>query len=314
MSILFCKLYQKSGAMKILKELSRSEFQSKYSTEKACYKLLADLKWESGYNCSRCEASVYIKGKQHHSRRCSKCGYDESPTSGTLFHKLKFGVLKAFEMIYEISTSKKGASSIWLAERFGVNQKTAWLFRQKVQSAMESSQNYPLNGEVHVDEFEIGGPQEGEQGRSKSEKKVRLVIAVENREGKAGRAYAKVIEDFSTKSLKSIFEEHIAKDAKIVTDKWPSYNPIKEDYPKLTQVLSNKGLNFAMLHVQIINFKRWLKGVHAYCEPKYVQKYLNEYFFRFNRRNHRATILDKILERVVVHKPLTAKMIRAYDN
>jgi hypothetical protein len=146
------------------------------------------LKWETGYNCSRCEASVYIKGKQHHSRRCSKCGYDESPTSGTLFHKLKFGVLKAFEMIYEISTSKKGASSIWLAERFGVNQKTAWLFRQKVQSAMESSQNYPLDGEVHVDEFEIGGPQEGEQGRSKSEKKVRLVIAVENREGKAGRA------------------------------------------------------------------------------------------------------------------------------
>ena len=314
MSILFCNLYPNRGTMKILKELSREEFTRRFSTEKDCYKFLSDLKWESGYKCSRCASEIYIKGKQHHSRRCSKCGYDESPTSGTLFHKLKFGVLKAFEMVYEITTSKKGSSSIWLAERFGINQKTAWLFRQKLQSAMESSQSYPLEGEVHVDEFEIGTPKEGEQGRSKSESKVRLVVAVEIREGKAGRAYAKVIEDFSTKSLKPIFEEHISKEAKIVTDKWVSYNPIKADYPELTQILSNKGKNFPVLHTQILNFKRWLRGTHAFCGSKYLQKYIDEYFFRFNRRNHRKTILDRILDRVVNHKPLTAKMVLAYDN
>ncbi len=61
-------------------------------------------------------------------------------------------------MLYEITTSKKEANSVWLAERFGVNQKTAWLFRQKVLEAMESSKNNPLTGEVHVDEFEIGTP------------------------------------------------------------------------------------------------------------------------------------------------------------
>lgn len=248
MSILFCKLYPDRGTMKILKELSREEFNTRFSTEKGCYKFLSDLKWESGYKCSRCESEIYIKGKQHHNRRCSKCGYDESPTSGTLFHNLKFGILKAFEMVYEISTSKKGLSSIWLAERFGVNQKTAWLFRQKLQSAMESSQSYSLEGEVHVDEFEIGTPKEGEQGRSKSESKVRLVVAVEIREGKAGRAYAKVIDDFSTKSLKPIFEEHISKEAKVVTDKWASYKPLKEDYPELKHILSNKRTNFPVLH------------------------------------------------------------------
>lgn len=300
--------------MKILKELSREQFNSRFSTNDDCYKFLADLKWGSGYNCKKCHSDVYIKGKQAYSRRCSKCGYDESPTSDTLLHKLKFSILRAFEMAYEITTSKKGASSVWLAERFGVNQKTAWLFRQKLQSAMESSQNYPLEGEVHVDEFEIGTPQKGEQGRSKSENKIRLIIAVENRDGKAGRAYAQVIEDFSSQSLKTIFEEHIAREAKVITDKWPSYSPIKQDYPSLTQILSNKGLNFPMLHNQIINFKRWLRGIHAYCEHKYLQKYINEYFYRFNRRNHRATIFDNMLARVVQHKPLTAKMILAYDT
>ncbi len=195
MSVLFCKLYSNPDDMKILKEIDRETFKKRFERKKSCYEFLAELKWPDGYSCSRCEFTGFIKGKQPSSRRCKKCGYDESTTSGTLFHKLKFGIDKAFEMLYEITSSKKGANSIWLAEHFGVNQKTAWLFRQKVQLAMKSSENYPLEGNVHVDEFEIGTPQVGEQGRSKSEKKFRVVIAFEYRDGKSGRGYAKVIQD-----------------------------------------------------------------------------------------------------------------------
>ncbi|MFT4900025.1 MAG: hypothetical protein ACI9U0_001826 [Flavobacteriales bacterium] len=57
-------------------------------------------------------------------------------------------------------------------------QMIAWLFRRKVQQAMKSSEEFPLKDEVHVDEFEIGTPQKGEQGRSASEKKVRVMIAL----------------------------------------------------------------------------------------------------------------------------------------
>ena len=252
----------------------------------------------------------YIKGKQPSSRRCRQCGYDESTTSGTLFHKLKFGIDKAFEMLYEIATSKKGANSIWLAEHFGVNQKTAWAFRQKVQSAMKSSEQYPLEGEVHVDEFEIGTPQKGEQGRSKSEKKTRVVIAFEHRDGKSGRGYAKIIEDYSAKSLKPLFDKHIKSDANILADGWSGYKPLKEDYKNLEQILSNKGKNFKMLHIQIRNFKNWLRGVHSYCNKEYLHKYIDEYFFRFNRRNHRGSILDKIIERFVLSKSITLTQIR----
>src|SRR5699024_10855132 len=141
----------------------------------------------------------------------------------------------------------------WLAERYGLNQKTTWLFRQKVQLAMKSSGLHPLQKDVYVDEFEIGTPQAGEQGRSKSQKKVRVVVAFEERDGKAGRGYARVIDDYSSESLKPIFENHISKDATIKADKWPGYAPIKKEYPGLTQVLSNKGKNFPMLHIQIRN-------------------------------------------------------------
>jgi len=290
--------------MKLLK-FDRKTFNERFGSKKDCYQHLAELKWGEGYSCKRCNCSGYIKGKQPYSRRCRGCGYDESTTTGTLFHKLKFGIDKAFGMLYEISTSRKGANSVWLAERFGVQQNTAWLFRQKVQKAMESSGNHPLEEEVHVDEFEIGTPKQGQQGRAHSETKMRVVIAIEHREGKSGRGYAKVIQDYSSESLKPIFDQHIDKQAYVLADGWSGYQPIKEGFPNLSQILSNKGKNFKMLHIQIRNFKNWLRGVHSYCGRENLQKYIDEYFYRFNRRNHRASILDKLIERCVDCSPMT---------
>lgn len=299
--------------MKTLKNLDRETFKAKFGTTDQCYEHLASIKWKDGYSCSKCGGIHYIKGKQPFSRRCRKCGYDESTTTNTLFHKLKFGIDKAFEMLYEITTSKKGANSIWLAERFGIQQKTAWLFRQKVQEAMKSSELHPLEHEVHVDEFEIGTPQKGEQGRSASDKKMRVVLAIEERDGKAGRAYAKIIGDYSAESLKPIFDTHIQENANIVVDGWKGYVPIKEEYPNMTQKLSENGKNFKMLHIQIRNFKNWLRGVHSYCNKEYLQKYIDEYFFRFNRRNHRESILDKMIERCIMHPPVSFSMISPRD-
>lgn len=296
--------------MKILKSLSRSEFRAKFGTKEQCLSYLSDEKWGESFSCLKCKNEKYCAGKKSYNRRCSKCGYDESPTANTLFHKVKFGIENAFEMAYDIATSKKGANSIWLAERHGVKQMTAWLFRRKVQQAMKSSENFPLEEEVHVDEFEIGTPQKGEQGRSKSENKVRVVIALEYREGKAGRGYAKIIEDYSSKSLEKIFHAHIGKEAKITTDGWSGYKPLMKKYPHFEQKLSDKGQNFKMLHIQIRNFKNWLRGVHSYCDKDTLNQYIDEYFFRFNRMNFRGSILEKLLCRMITEKPITYKSIR----
>lgn len=299
--------------MKVDKDIDLQSFRNKFSSKDECYKHLSDFKWSEGYECKKCKNIYFIKGKQAHSKRCRKCGYDESTTKGTLFEHLRFDIDKAFGMLYEIVTRKKGVSSIELAERFNVNQKTAWAFRQKVQAVMLSSEQYPLKDEVHVDEFEIGTPQKGEQGRSASEKKIRVVIAVEHRDGKAGRAYARVIQDYSSDSLKPIFEHHIEKHAQIVADKWSGYKPLKKEYPNLKQILSDKGQNFKMLHLQIRNFKNWLRGTHSYCNKQYIQKYINEYFFRFNRRNHRQTIFDRIFDRCMLAKPIKISQLKGLE-
>ena len=128
---------------------------------------------------------------------------------------------------------------------------------------------------------------------------MRVVIALEYRDGKPGRAYAKVIEDYSFKSLRTIFDVHIDKAANITTDGWSGYKPLRKKYPYFEQKLSDKGQNFKMSHIQIRNFKNWLRGVHSYCDKDNVNQYIEEYFFRFNRLNFRQTILEKLIYRMV---------------
>ncbi|MFC2187647.1 transposase [Fulvivirgaceae bacterium LMO-SS25] len=110
-----------------------------------------------------------------------------------------------------------------------------------------------------------------QQGIAHSNDKVKLVLLVEYRKGKAGRAYAKVIEDFSSNSIKPIFEEHINQNASMFTVGWSAYKAFREEYRNLRQIPSNKRENFLMLRLQIRNFKNWLRGIRSYSDRKYLQ-------------------------------------------
>ena len=98
-----------------------------------------------------------------------------------------------------------------MGKRFSIGQGTAWYFMQKVRNAMKSSQKYPLEKLIHVDEFKVGGKEEGKQGRSYNSKKKKAVIAVELTDSnKLKRVYIKSIDDYSENSLTPIFEQHIS--------------------------------------------------------------------------------------------------------
>ncbi|WP_317164115.1 transposase [Cryomorpha ignava] len=121
------------------------------------------------------------------------------------------------------------------------------------------------------------------------------------------------MEDYSAKSLRPIFDQHISTQAHILADGWAGYKPLVQDYPNLKQILSEKGRNFPMLHNQIRNFKNWLRGVRSYCDPENMANYINEYFFRFNRWNHRKSILYRLIERMSEHKPTTFGQLKVAE-
>lgn len=297
--------------------ISIIEFRKKFQTERDCLAYLLEKKLAHSYSCLHCGHEHCGKGKGWHYRRCKKCGYDESATSGTLFHKCKLGLLKAFEMAFRVAVRKKGMSSCELAREFGCQQRSAWLWKAKIQEAMKSSGKHELTGEVEVDEFLVGGFSPGKPGRSPGSKDL-VVLAVEkvmNKKGgpTLGRAYCRAIDDASAKSLKVIFDEHIAKQACVKTDGWRGYWPLEKDWD-IQKEKSNKGAGFPLLHTHIMNIKGWLRGIHHKCETHRLEKYLDEYHFRFNRRGFLNSIFDKLISRMTECKPVTYEMLKCDLN
>lgn len=278
------------------------KFNQKFKTDDDCLSYLASIKWEEGYSCKKCKASKFCVGKKMHNRRCIKCRYDESPTAGTMFDKVKFSLLKAFHIAFKISTKKKGMSSLELGQEFELRQKTCWEFKWKVQQAMASSLKYPLTGIVHVDEFMVGGPEEQKRGRNKGSKKL-IVVALEITSEGVGRAYSEVIEKASSNELGSFLKKYVSNESTIISDKWRGYTSLKKDFSKLEQVDSNDGKNFKDIHIHIMNIKGWIRGIHHHCSKERIQGYLDEYHFRYNRRQNMTSIFDILIKRMVKNEP-----------
>lgn len=157
--------------------------------------------------------------RKDYARQCNICGHIESATANTLFHKVKFGVRKAFFICFEMSTTTKSLSASYMGVRYGVTEKTARLFMLKVSEAMGSSSNNLMDGDVQVDEFVLSGRDQGKTGRSYDGKKKKAVTAVQlTKNGKVKRMYAMKINDFSAQSLQYIFVNHISREAHVTTD------------------------------------------------------------------------------------------------
>ena len=121
-------------------------------------------------------------------------------------------------------------------------------------------------------------------------------------QGKVKRFYALKIPDFSSKSLRTIFDRHIDKTAYITTDEWKGYRPIK-DY-NITQKPSNDGKNFPTLHKVIHQVKSWIRGIYSWVSEFNIDRYLAEYSFRINRSQSKETIFNSLIKRMLEREPI----------
>jgi len=284
--------------MDIFKGQNLIEFTERFKTDEDCQLYLAHFKWDEGFECVKC-GHTGSQIRRNHSRTCNKCSHTESVTANTLFHKVKFGLRKAFFICFEMATSTKSLSASYVAARFGVTEKTGRLFMHKVREAMKSSEDHPMDGTVHVDEYVIGGKEEGKVGRSYDSNKKKMVCAVElTDDGKVKRMYSLNIDNYSAKELGKIFDKHISKEADVVTDKWKGYRPLMKHYG-IRQIESNHGLNFMALHTMIHQVKSWLRTTYSWVSQFNINRYLNEFCYRTNRSQMKENIFNNLIRRMV---------------
>lgn len=137
--ILLAQLISKFGACKIsimvdqIQRLKSKEFKARFYDEHSCLSYLAEFKWGNGYSCPRCGNMNYCAGGREFSRQCTSCHLTSSAASGTLFHNVKFPLLKAFYIVFYLTHSREGINtSEALSLKLGLRQKTCQSFMKKV--------------------------------------------------------------------------------------------------------------------------------------------------------------------------------------
>lgn len=128
------------------KEVDFEEFSAMYPDDESCLRFLAEIKWQTEYQCRKCGHTHYSPGRSPFSRRCSKCGYDESVTAYTLLQNTRLPINKAFYMIFLVFSSRGNISSHKLAEILQIRQSTCWSYSAKIKRAMKEKRKSGNNG------------------------------------------------------------------------------------------------------------------------------------------------------------------------
>jgi len=212
--------------------LSLFEFQDRFPDENSCVSYLASLKWKDGYRCKKYGHNHDCQAIGKHDRQYSDCNRLESPMSETAFHQCKFSILKAFYIVYYVSTSKSGFISTELSRKLELRQKTWWLFKQKMMRAMSSSGNIPMSGKLDVDETFVGGQDEVAIVCNEGKKQI-LLVAVERKGKGVPRIYGRVVENDARKHLNQFMLDHISPNTLVRTYKWTGYKGLESEYPIL---------------------------------------------------------------------------------
>jgi hypothetical protein len=165
-----------------------------------------------------------------------------------------------------------------------------------------------LNGTVEVDETYIGATEPGAPGRGTFKKEL-AVIAIELRGNKLGRARMRLIDAPTGANLIPFVKENVESGSEIITDGWSGYSKLSGlGYTHTVKVVSKDKEALNHVHLVISLLKRWLLGtLQGAPNVDYLEYYLDEYVFRFNRRNSgsRGLLFQRLIELAVTTPPIT---------
>ena len=286
-------------------EASFLTWQQQFNTEQDCLNHLKELKWPSGFVCPRC---AHDKGTELHCRQlteCDRCHKQVSITSGTLFHSSNLPLLRWFWALYFIGSDKGSISALRLSKLIEVNWRTARLILTKVRTAMGHRDSlYRLSGTIELDDAFIGGKHKGKRGRG-AQGKTPVLIACENRQKKAGFIAMKAVNAVNFNNVDDFVKHHLLAGQNVRTDAFRGLNIIdktQQHEPRVTP--SNKVDEWLpWVHIAIGNLKAFLLGTFHGVTSKYLQEYLNEFCYRYNRRFVEKQIPNRLLNLAIVHVP-----------
>jgi len=276
------------------------QFDVEFPSDDACLDYLMQRRWPKGIAfCVECTVE-----RRHHrvsgrtAYACQGCGNHIFPLAGTIFHKSSTSLRTWFYVIRLMASTRVGVSAKHIQRETGVTYKCAWRMMKQIRTLM--GEKITLSGPVEIDEAEFGGSDANKPKHLRGKAKTTALGMVE----RDGRVVAQVVPDITALTLCGAVAGTVETDTPVFTDLMHSYNPLAVLYNHQTINHSEKYVE-GIAHTNTIDgfwslVKRGIQGVYYQVGAEYLQSYLNEYAFRYNRRKVMRPMFSLLAERTTI--------------
>lgn len=304
------------------------ELLEKYPTQEAVIKHFILVRYDSETpHCPCCGVFDRIVPEKDRAKffHCNNCNFSFSVFKNTIFEKSSTDLRKWMYAIHLFLNAKKGVSGYQLQREIGVTYKTAWRMLKQIRTAMSNAEKPEFTQTIiEIDETYVGGkPRKGnkcldengtvvEQKRGRGTKKTPVVGVIDR---KSKRVYARVAlpnkegKSLTGKQLLNILSEVAHGQNTVMTDEFRSYNILKTTTHVHFKIDHSKMFADGEVHTNNIenfwsNFKRGIFGIYHHVSKKHLQRYIDEFTFRYNNRNNENVFNDLLKQCVFVRKPV----------
>ena len=289
--------------------VSMLQFQRMFQTDEDCLRAIARRRWPDGFVCPHCESREATRLKDRRAFQCHACRKQTSITAGTVFEKTRIPLLKWFFMIYLMANDKGGVSATRVVELLGMRYDTVWHILHKLRTAMgERDELYQLCGSIEIDEAFFGGKDNGGLRGWASKKKIPVLVFVESKGDRAGALKMKVIEGRPNMySIKELVEHRVAPGQFFEADGKSWYGILSAIGHRVT---SRKTMQHELderlkwVNTATSLAKRFMLGTYHGAARKHLQRYLDEFCFRWNRRDLKTGVFMRLLNAIAWCPPV----------
>jgi transposase-like protein len=302
--------------------MDTTTFFTKYSDEESCKEFFKQKREDQGLSCLSC-GSIHLKWIANESRwRCKECKQPMGLKQGTVMENSNLSYRVWLLALYYMTLTKKGFSALEMQRLVGHKRyEPIWLMMQKIRISMGRRDNkYPLDGFIEMDEGFFEGHRKKEEEESEGvsgkpvkelDRQVKAIVAVstslvadkdknEYRPGsKAGFLKMSVVSRLSKVEVSYEAAKMVQKSAVVITDGRRCYTGLKDicaaheaivikDKKEVSKV-------FPWVHTAISNAKKKFLGLHHQVKNEYMQNYLNEFCYKFNRRYFGQKLFERLI-------------------